>query len=153
VLDKSGKNIRVEQSRRAAAWTRATGIEVCGAFMLGMPGDDDRSIRETVRLALELHCDYAQFQLASPLPSTPYGEECGYPAVPGDTAGNRWFDWKLARKAGACGGDELHAHLLGAYRRFYCRPSLWLRQLTKVRTPGQLFRKIRTAMRLLRGLR
>src|SRR5262249_34669246 len=50
--------------------TRAAGIEVRAAFMIGLPGETPEVAMKTLGMALELEPDYAQWNYAVPYPCT-----------------------------------------------------------------------------------
>ena len=50
--------------------TKKHGIHTFGYFMIGNPYEDEISIRQTIRLSLELDLDYAQFSKVTPMPAT-----------------------------------------------------------------------------------
>ena len=47
------------------------GIHVIGNFIFGLPDDDCRTMRETLDLALELNCEFANFYSAMAYPGSP----------------------------------------------------------------------------------
>ena len=49
---------------------RRHGIETFGYFILGLPGDTERSLRETIKFARDSELDYLSFTHAVPLPGT-----------------------------------------------------------------------------------
>ena len=61
VLDAMGKGIQVEEFRRFARDARRAHVLIHGCFMAGTPGETRRSLDETLKLALELPLDTAQF--------------------------------------------------------------------------------------------
>jgi len=70
ILEKSGKKITVDQSRRAVAMAHEIGIRTSGHFILGLPGETEQTLQETLNLSLELPLDIAQFYAAAPFPGT-----------------------------------------------------------------------------------
>jgi len=75
VLDRIGKGIRLEQVRQAVRWTEEAGIEVKGYFMLGLPGDTEETMQQTIDLAVGLELDEAMFSLTTPFPGTRLWDE------------------------------------------------------------------------------
>ncbi|MEI6634276.1 MAG: radical SAM protein [Chlamydiota bacterium] len=71
VLRESGKGITTEMVREAFSLCARQGIMTVGTFMLGLPGDDARSIRQTIAFARQLRCDYASFNVPVPRMLTP----------------------------------------------------------------------------------
>ncbi|MDD5669002.1 MAG: radical SAM protein [Candidatus Omnitrophica bacterium] len=74
-LDKANKGITVEQSRKAALWSKDAGLEVLGFFMFGLMGDTEKSMADVYTFSRELDVDYAIFDMAYILPGTPYYEK------------------------------------------------------------------------------
>lgn len=59
-----------EDIRRTVAMTKAAGINVLGNFMFGLPEDDLTTLQETLDLAKELNCDYANFYATMAYPGS-----------------------------------------------------------------------------------
>ena len=64
------KSQTLAQVRRAFQQAKAAGLETMGFFIFGMPGEDEQTMEKTIRLALELDPDLANFMLATPYPGT-----------------------------------------------------------------------------------
>ena len=75
ILDRIGKGITPAMVRRAVDATRAAGIRSKGYFMLGLPGDTEATIRETIAFAADLDLDDAMFSLTTPFPGTRLWDE------------------------------------------------------------------------------
>jgi len=75
ILDGVGKGIKLEQVRQAVRWTQEAGIEVKGYFMLGLPGDTEETLQQTIELATELDLDETMFSLTTPFPGTRLWDE------------------------------------------------------------------------------
>jgi len=75
VLQRIGKGIRLDQVRQAVRWTQEAGIHVKGYFMLGLPGDTEETMQQTIDLATELNLDEAMFSLTTPFPGTRLWDE------------------------------------------------------------------------------
>ncbi len=70
VLEACRKGHTLEASVRAARWAREAGLMVVGQFIFGLPGETPETARQTLRLALALKLDFAQFYCAAPYPGT-----------------------------------------------------------------------------------
>lgn len=75
VLRRIGKGIKPEQVRQAVRWAQEAGIHVKGYFMLGLPGDTEETMQQTVDFAVELNLDDAMFSLTTPFPGTRLWDE------------------------------------------------------------------------------
>ena len=69
-LEKSRKGISRDDSIRAVRLIRKTGIKVYGFFMIGFPWENERHIKETMKLAKALKCDFPEVHIAVPYPGT-----------------------------------------------------------------------------------
>jgi len=68
------KQITVKQADEAVRVFKETGIQVGAFFILGYPGETDRTILDTIRFASSLSLDYLSFTLPYPIPGTPLFE-------------------------------------------------------------------------------
>ena len=82
ILKAARKGYRKEQAVRALRWAKAAGINNWGYFIIGLPGETEETIRETIDYAKELPLDIALFHIAAPYPGTPFFYE---------VAENNWF--------------------------------------------------------------
>ncbi|MGQ9517886.1 MAG: B12-binding domain-containing radical SAM protein [Anaerolineae bacterium] len=75
ILERVGKRITLEQVRQAVRWTAEAGIRSKGYFMLGLPGDTEETMEQTIQFAASLDLDDAMFSLTTPFPGTRLWEE------------------------------------------------------------------------------
>jgi anaerobic magnesium-protoporphyrin IX monomethyl ester cyclase len=75
IRQRARKGIRDEQIARALHWSREAGIMNWGYFIIGLPGETEETIRQTIDLAKELPLDLALFHIAAPYPGTPLFSE------------------------------------------------------------------------------
>jgi anaerobic magnesium-protoporphyrin IX monomethyl ester cyclase len=61
-----------EKIVRALEWSKAAGIMNWGYFIIGLPGETEETIQETIAFAKELPLDLALFHIAAPYPGTPF---------------------------------------------------------------------------------
>jgi radical SAM superfamily enzyme YgiQ (UPF0313 family) len=66
------KGTTADKIARALQWSRAAGIMNWGYFIIGLPGETEDTIRQTIKLAKELPLDLALFHIAAPYPGTPF---------------------------------------------------------------------------------
>ncbi len=64
-----------EAIREVVTLTQANGIFVMGNFMFGLPEDDLSTMQQTLDLALELRCEYANFYVTMAYPGSVLYEE------------------------------------------------------------------------------
>jgi radical SAM superfamily enzyme YgiQ (UPF0313 family) len=82
VLKRARKGYKKEQAFKALKWAKAAGINNWGYFIIGLPGETEASIQETIAYSKELPLDIALFHVAAPYPGTPFFYE---------VVENNWF--------------------------------------------------------------
>jgi anaerobic magnesium-protoporphyrin IX monomethyl ester cyclase len=87
VLGIMNKRITTEQAKRAVSTAKAAGLKVGAFFIVGYPGESDKTVLDTIRFASKLPLDYLSFTLPYPIPGTPL-----YERVKGD--GVSIDDWE-----------------------------------------------------------
>ena len=71
VLKRARKGYRIEQAPQALRWAKKAGIMNWGYFIIGLPGETEETIRQTIDLSKKLPLDIALFHIAAPYPGTP----------------------------------------------------------------------------------
>lgn len=118
------KSQTLDQVRVAFRDAKAAGLETMGFFIFGMPYETEETMEKTIRLALELDPDLANFMIAAPYPGTEmwnllqregkiYAQDWGDLAIHSDHA---HFE------IGALKPELVERKWHEAYRRFVFRP-------------------------------
>ena len=72
ILKHARKGAKPEQARQALMWSKKAGINNWGYFIIGLPGETEDTIRQTIEFAKSLPLDIALFHIAAPYPGTPF---------------------------------------------------------------------------------
>jgi anaerobic magnesium-protoporphyrin IX monomethyl ester cyclase len=72
ILKKAAKGADPQKAHDALRWAKNAGIKNWGYFIIGLPGETEETIRETIDLAKVLPLDIALFHVAAPYPGTPF---------------------------------------------------------------------------------
>lgn len=75
VLQHNRKGITVEKTRATLLKAKSLGIRNWGYFIIGLPGETEASIRETIDFSKNLPLHIALFHIAVPYPGTPMYHE------------------------------------------------------------------------------
>ncbi len=117
------KGQTLDQVRNAFRWAKAAGLQTMGFFIFGMPRDTEESMEKTIRLALELDPDLANFMLAAPFPGTKMWDMI---EEEGNVFADEWRDLAIhdAKARFTINDDSYDPDLVlkkwrQAYRRFY----------------------------------
>ena len=72
ILKHARKGATADKAERALKWSKKAGIMNWGYFIIGLPGETEKTIRETIDFAKKLPLDIALFHVAAPYPGTPF---------------------------------------------------------------------------------
>ena len=153
VLDKIGKRIKIEQIIKMVENCKRVGIKTMGFYMLGNPGEDEKTMQQTIDFAKKLRTDYAQFLLPIPYPRTKMYEEIkknGKIFITdwsqyGQYEGSACFSYKNITP------ELLKAMLKKANKEYYFNFRYLIKQLFNIETYLFLPRRIKAALRILIG--
>ncbi len=70
IINKIKKGIRIEQVINAVTWAKLAKLEVAGYFMIGLPGETEKTMQDTINFAKSLNLDMAKVGITIPLPAT-----------------------------------------------------------------------------------
>jgi hopanoid biosynthesis associated radical SAM protein HpnJ len=127
ILHNIKKGMRVDWARRFSEDCHKLGIDIHGAFIVGLPGETKETIQETIRFAKEINPKTLQVSLAAAYPGTYMYEQAKE---------NGWLlDERNEHLVGDQGiqisslsyphlsHDDIFAAVSEFYRKFYFRPS------------------------------
>jgi radical SAM superfamily enzyme YgiQ (UPF0313 family) len=151
--DVIGKKLTLEQVRQAFRAARAAGMETIGFFIIGLPGETEETMEDTIRFACELDPLVANFSMATPFPGTRMYQQVkqGGRILVKDYDDYAFFEGRAAFEMPGLPAELVERKWKEAYRRFYWRPSRILRQLTRWSTYRDLPRTLRVAWRTAFG--
>ncbi|HZD09771.1 MAG TPA: radical SAM protein, partial [Candidatus Binatia bacterium] len=72
ILRHARKGAYPDKAERALVWARQAGIKNWGYFIIGLPGETEATIRDTIDFSKKLPLDIALFHVAAPYPGTPF---------------------------------------------------------------------------------
>ncbi len=72
ILKHARKGAYPDKAERALRWAKKAGIKNWGYFIIGLPGETEETIRQTIEFAKRLPLDIALFHVAAPYPGTPF---------------------------------------------------------------------------------
>ncbi|MCB0115999.1 MAG: radical SAM protein, partial [Caldilineaceae bacterium] len=82
ILKRAAKGADPKKAQRALGWARKAGIKNWGYFIIGLPGETEETIRQTIEFSKTLPLEIALFHIAAPYPGTPFFFE---------VVKNKWF--------------------------------------------------------------
>jgi radical SAM superfamily enzyme YgiQ (UPF0313 family) len=82
ILAHARKGVDPDRARQSLTWARSAGIKNWGYFIIGLPGETEETIQQTIAFSKSLPLDIALFHIAAPYPGTPFFQE---------VVKNKWF--------------------------------------------------------------
>lgn len=70
ILNIARKHFTIPQVEKTVNWAKDAGIIVSGSFIIGLPGETDETVRESIEFAQELDLYSVTFPIAVPYPGT-----------------------------------------------------------------------------------
>lgn len=135
ILNRIKKNVTLSQIRAAFKWCREAGIRTTAFFMIGNIGENEKTIRQTIKFAKELDPDQAQFAITTPYPGTEMYE---FVKREGKILTTDWSKWTLYTspvfELGELNPGFLEKMQREAYREFTLRPGYIIRRMLRVRS-------------------
>ena len=149
ILDKSQKNIRLEDTKALFRWARELGVETQAHVMLGMPGETKDTIRRSMDFFISLEPVTIAFGICTPYPGAALFDDLI--SKHKELRDKMELDWETLHTSGRLNTyftdmtpKELEDSIYQSYRRFYLRPRYLLswvgRILRDVRNLGKVMR-------------
>ncbi|MDD4939908.1 MAG: radical SAM protein [Candidatus Omnitrophica bacterium] len=154
ILDNIRKGITLEQVRDAFKWAKQLGINTHAHVMVGHPGENKNTIKETIRFLKEIDPTTVTFGILTPYPGTPLFEEVSkrHPEI------KDGFSLDLATLHSSsfftetfCDlkPDELAYYEKALHRWFYWRPVYLAKWLFRIRSFSDLKRITKAGLRIM----
>jgi anaerobic magnesium-protoporphyrin IX monomethyl ester cyclase len=150
ILKRARKGTGPEQAEQALRWSKAAGIRNWGYFVLGLPGETEETIEQTIAFSKTLPLDLALFHIAVPYPGTPFWFE----ALQEDWLRvERWEDFDMYNSTVVEYPNLTAAQLQKAARRaaraWSLRPGPMWTFVKEMRHPATLGQLLRIGLRYL----
>jgi radical SAM superfamily enzyme YgiQ (UPF0313 family) len=147
------KGITLEEVRNAFHWSYEAGIPTDAYFMIGIPGESEAEILETLRFSRTLKAAAANFTIAIPMPGTRLHEIA---LQTGKIEATRWEDYDYTGRpiytSPLISHERVRRLRKKAIREFYFRPLFVLEQIGGIRSWSDLVRKVKGFSMLLKIL-
>ncbi|MBM3218074.1 MAG: radical SAM protein [Candidatus Rokubacteria bacterium] len=138
IMRNIGKPIDTARYAETVTIAHAHGIEVRGSFIIGNVGETHDTMRRTLAFAKDLDLDLFQLSISAPYPGT---QLYRYAATQGLLVHRNWSEYgqgKVLVRLPDLTPDEIYAFERYAFRSFYLRPRMVLRQFRRVTSARHL---------------
>jgi radical SAM superfamily enzyme YgiQ (UPF0313 family) len=138
ILDKMKKKLTLAQIEEKVNLIVKAGLEPCGFFIIGFPGETVEDIKATIDFAKRLKIKRAHFSNFLPLPGT---ESTHHLVESGEIKTLAWetlFYSKVPYSPQGISKKQLKSWQRKAYLRFYLRPSILIKLLREIKSFNHL---------------
>lgn len=150
VLKDIKKYISVDQVKEAFKMTNEAGIRTFGFFMIGLPKDDKKTIKETLKLALDIDPDFVNFAILIVYPGTEiYELAINEKSIKRIKGGEFFIPTRYSNKQVT--DEELESELTNIYKKFYMRPKYMIRRFVRIRTFTEFKANVISGLPMLKG--
>jgi len=151
ILNKIKKGITLDECREAAGLCRKFGIKSYAYFIIGFPWDNQETINDSIRFALELNTDFIDFFLPYPFPGTELEKVSReYGLIGGQDKGRAYSQAIMGTLS--LPKDKLLKLRKKALMKFYLRPGYIIRMLSGVKSPKVLYNYFRYGVMALKKI-
>lgn len=153
ILDNIKKGLELDTTRKAFRLSKKHGLTTWGFFMIGMPGENKKTVRDTIEFAKELDPDFAKFLILKPFPGTEVFRQL--------QREGRIFDFNYDKYGTYAGPvhdlpdlpkEEILRLQKKALREFYLRPFHMFRTILRIHSFTQFKLNIKSAMFIIKSM-
>jgi radical SAM superfamily enzyme YgiQ (UPF0313 family) len=135
ILDRIQKGIKLEQIENAFKIAKSLDLETWGFFLLGLPGENEKTINQTIDFAIKLDPDIAKFHLLKPYPKSEiYNELKSLGMIIDENFVHYGIHTGPVHRLPDLSAEQLMALQKKAYRKFYMRPGKILKEMLRLKT-------------------
>ena len=120
--------------------------------MIGIPGETEKEIKETINFAKNLNLDFAQFSIATAYPGTELYEIAqSQEKIPKDWSESFYaLTGKVSFSLCDVPPEKVYSYLKKAYFSFYFRPKYIFNKVKKIRSINDVFYYLKNLKNLLK---
>lgn len=149
ILDILQKEITLEEIHKIVNWTHEVGIEPCGYFIFGAPGETEETLNKTLNLSLNLNLQAAHASFMIPFPgSTLYNNYNQYGVFYGDNLDM----YKPSFIPTGLDQKTLVKYFKNFYRKFYLRPRIILIYIRRLKNPHNIIPIFKGFLELIKNI-
>lgn len=155
ILNNAKKGINLKQIEKAYFLAKRIGFETWGFFMLGLPGETEKTIKDTIEFAKKINPDIAKFHVLKPFPGTEVFNQLMKAGMITEFDYSKYgIHTRPVHKLPDLSEDDLLKWLKKAYRIFYLRPFKILSQLLRILKSWERFKlNIKVGFHVLRVMK
>jgi len=134
ILRNIGKPTSVDLMEKNIELTKKSGIDVRAMFLLGSPGETEKTLKQTINFALKIKPAIALFNITTPFPGTAMYGWAKRKNYLMDSGWNKYDLANVVMRLPTVSSETIKSYYNIAYRKFYLNPSYVLKRLLGIRT-------------------
>lgn len=151
ILNNIKKGEKLDTIRNAYKMAREIGFETWAYFILGLPGETEETIKETMRFAKEIDADFPKFHILAPYPNSEvYNELKEKNLIDDFNYENYGIHTKPVHHLPSLSAEDIVRWQKKAYRSFYLRPKIIWKNIKRINSFTQLKLNFNSAMFILK---
>ena len=151
ILNRCRKGLRLERIEETMRLIKKLKLETWAFFMIGLPGENVETIKQTIDFAKKLNPDIAKFHILKPFPGTEVYEYLRKKNFIFTQDYNKFgFHTPPIHRLDGLEPDTMMKWQKAAYRSFYFRPQKILEQILRIKTLNRLILNLRTGLGIIR---
>ncbi len=145
------KNTNTDQIRKAISLAKKFKFEIWAFFMIGLPGDTEETIRQTIDFAKELDPDLAKFLILKPFPGSEVYKQLDEQGLILEKDYDKYGVYHTpVHKLPTVSPQRMLEIEKKAYREFYFRPKKILQQITRTKSVHRFRLNLKAALSILK---
>lgn len=154
ILDRINKNLKLEEIERAFRLAKKIGLETWAFFMFGLPTETEETIKDTINFAIKLNPDVAKFHILKPFPGSDVYKEFMEAGLLLDNNFDHFgIHTPPVHRLETLSPQDLLKWHKKAYRYFYLRPSMFVKQLLRLKSFNRIRLNFSAAFGVLKNMR
>jgi anaerobic magnesium-protoporphyrin IX monomethyl ester cyclase len=139
ILNNIKKGITLDRVREAYRLSKELGFSTWGFFIIGLPGEDIETIKDTINFAIELDPDFAKFLILKPYPGSEVFQQLSEKGLIVDYNYEHYSTYEFpVHRLETLTQEEIFEWQKRAFRQFYLRPSKIIQHLKRIKSFTQL---------------
>ncbi|RLF21885.1 MAG: B12-binding domain-containing radical SAM protein [Thermoprotei archaeon] len=151
-LRRINKGFTSDQALRVFRWIKEVKGSAVASFMIGFPWETLSDMKNTIKFALKIDPDYAQFSIVTPYPGTPLFDYAIKENLIVDRNWEHYTCLKPVMRGFYFKPSDVARMLQYAYLRFYLRPKFLLREMIRREFLNAIWTFLKGCISLFRGI-
>jgi len=153
ILDRAKKGIKLEKIEETFRLTRKLKIETWAFFIIGLPGETNETIMNSIEFAKKIDPDIAKFHILKPYPGTQVYKEIEQEGL---LLSDDYYQFGIhtppVHKLPGLAPEDMTRYQKQANRSFFLRPSKIIQQILRLKSINRLKLNLKTGLAFIKTM-